>query len=67
MWLGLLVDRIGAKNTGILAQLIVIAGSPPGVGDRAEFICMWLSAFFAEPQVLPVRVHRGRLRGAGRW
>ena len=24
--LGLLVDRIGAKNTGILAQLIVIAG-----------------------------------------
>ena len=24
--LGLLVDRIGAKNTGIIAQLIVIAG-----------------------------------------
>ena len=24
--LGLLVDRIGAKNTGIIAQLVVIAG-----------------------------------------
>src|SRR5437667_10156171 len=24
--LGLLVDRIGAKNTGIMAQLVVIAG-----------------------------------------
>src|SRR5262249_41983885 len=30
--LGLLVDRIGAKNTGIIAQLIVIAG----------LVCAWI-------------------------
>src|SRR5580693_435732 len=28
--LGLLVDRIGAKNTGIIAQLVVIAGLAAG-------------------------------------
>src|SRR5256885_16851518 len=30
--LGLLVDRIGAKNTGVIAQIIVIAGLAGGWG-----------------------------------
>lgn len=63
--LGLLVDRIGAKNTGLIAQLIVIAGMTVG----------WLAGLHNFSQTLMLGVVLGvagasfavALPQAGRW
>jgi len=63
--LGLLVDRIGAKNTGIIAQLVVIAG----------LTVAWLVGLHSYPAVLAMGVVLGvagasfavALPQAGRW
>lgn len=63
--LGLLVDRIGAKNTGILAQLVVISG----------MTVAWLAGLHSFAQVLVLGVLLGvagasfavALPQAGRW
>lgn len=63
--LGLLVDRIGAKNTGIIAQLVVIAG----------MTVAWLAGLHSFHQALALGVVLGvagasfavALPQAGRW
>ena len=59
--LGLLVDRVGAKNTGIMAQLVVITGLAPSNMPR-KASALTRSARAPSTRRLPARWSKGTRR-----